>query len=408
MKDLRPFVAWSLGGAAVLLAVVTGWLISLNHLAHLQDAVYPLGFVVFAVIGAFIAANRPGNLVGWLFCLAGLTNLFDNAAQQYAVYALRTHPGAPDGRFMFWLGMGWIASVGWGTMALFLPLLFPTGHLLSARWRILAVLGSVMLVLQVVFQAFTQGSDTVAYVPWMRNPYVIPPLQAALPVVAPIDQASLVPLMAGCIASLILRYRRAGQEERLQIKWFAFAAILLALMIAASALNSATVNSAAINYFGDYLFFVGISVLPLSAAVAIMRYRLFDIDLVINRTLVYGSLTLSLAAIYIGGVVGLQAVFRTVTGQSSDLAIAIVTLAVAALFNPWRRRLQGFIDRRFYRRKYDASRTLASFSVRLRDEVDLDHLSGDIAKVVYETVQPAQVMLWLRDTLPTAEARGVE
>lgn len=397
MSGRAPIIAWALGVCSVVLAALIVWLVSLNHLAHPQDAIYPVGFLAFAVVGAFIASNRPGNLIGWFFCLAGLSNLFDDAAQQYSVYALRAHPGDPGGVFMFWLGMGWVASVGWGTMGLFLPLLFPTGRLLSPRWRIVAALGVVVLVVQVAFQAFTQGSDTIAYLPRMRNPYVIPALQTALPVVAPVFQTAVLPVMAAAVVSLVLRYRRAGHEERLQIKWFASAAVVLALMIAASILNSATVNNAVLNNLGDYLFFVGISVLPLSAAAAIMRYHLYDIDVVINRTLVYGSLTLSLAALYIGGVVGLEAVFRVVTGQRSDLAIAIVTLAVAAVFNPWRRRIQEFIDRRFYRRKYDASRTLARFSTQLRDDMDLDHLSGDLAAVVYETMQPALVMLWLRD-----------
>jgi hypothetical protein len=261
----------------------------------------------------------------------------------------------------------------------------------------------LVISIQVIFQAFTRIPDTLAYLPGMRNPYVIPALQAALPVVSPVAQSALIPIMATAVASLILRYRRAGHEERLQIKWFAFSAVILAVMIAASILNSATVNNSVLNNLGDYMFFVGISILPLSAAVAIMRYHLFDIDLVINRTLVYGSLTLSLAALYIGGVVGLQAVFRAITGQSSDLAIAIVTLTVAALFNPWRRRLQSFIDRRFYRRKYDASRTLAALSTRLRDQVDLDQMSGELTTVIQETMQPAVVMLWLRDAGRVAE-----
>jgi hypothetical protein len=173
--------------------------------------------------------------------------------------------------------------------------------------------------------------------------------------------------------------------------------VVLAVMISASALNGATVHNGLLNRLGDPLFLVGVSALPLTAAVAIMRYRLYDIDVVINRTLVYGSLTLSLAAVYFGGVVGLQSLFRAVTGQTSDVVVAIVTLAVAAVFNPWRRRLQSFIDRRFYRRKYDASRTLATFSTRLRDDVDLDHLSRDLAGLIHETMEPSLVLLWLRD-----------
>jgi hypothetical protein len=231
----------------------------------------------------------------------------------------------------------------------------------------------------------------------MQNPYAIPAVQAIMSAVSGVGQLVEILVMAACVASLVLRFRRAGPEERLQIKWFAYGAVVLAVMISASALNGATVHNGLLNRMGDPLFLVGVSALPLTAAVAIMRYRLYDIDVVINRTLVYGSLTLSLAAVYFGGVVGLQSLFRAVTGQTSDVVVAIVTLAVAAVFNPWRRRLQSFIDRRFYRRKYDASRTLATFSTRLRDDVDLDHLSRDLAGLIHETMEPSLVLLWLRD-----------
>lgn len=385
------------GGLAVLLALVTVQLIALNHLAHPGDAIYPLGFLGLAVVGAFVAAYRPDNGIGWLFCLAGLSTIVDNAAQQYAVFALRTHPGAPGGMVAFWLGMGWLASVGWGTMAFFIPLLFPTGRLLSPRWRVVAILAAASLGTQVVVQAFTRGTDVIAYLPSTRNPYVVSALQPVGAGLTGIVQFSDVILMIACIAALVFRYRRAGPVERLQVKWFAYAAGILVAMIAASLANAATVNNAFINGLGDPLFFVAITLLPVFAAVAIMKYRLYDIDVFINRTLVYGSLTLSLAAVYILAVIGLQTLFRAVTGQNSDLAIGIATLAIAALFNPWRRRLQIFIDRRFYRRRYDVSQTLSAFTAQLRDEVDLDRLSGDLAAVVHDTMEPASVMLWFRD-----------
>ncbi len=405
MSGFRSVLALALGGLALVLTLITAQLIALNHLARPGDAVYPLGFVGLALVGAFVAAYRPHNVIGWLFCLAGLTNIVDDAAQQYAVYALRAHPSAPGGIFMFWLGQGWLASVGWGTMGFFIPLLFPTGRLLSPRWRAAAILGVASLGTQVLVQAFTQGTDTISYLPSVGNPYIIPALQPLSATLAGVVRFSDVGIMIACIVSLVLRYRRAGHVERLQIKWFAYAAGILAAMIAASILNSATVNNAFINGLGDPLFFVAITLLPLSAAVAIMKYRLYDIDVFINRTLVYGSLTISLAAVYILGVIGLQALFRAVTGQSSDLAIAIATLSIAALFNPWRRRLQRFIDRRFYRRRYDVSQTLSAFTAQLRDEVDLDRLSSDLATVVHETMQPATLMLWLRDGAMQGAAR---
>jgi hypothetical protein len=148
---------------------------------------------------------------------------------------------------------------------------------------------------------------------------------------------------------------------------------------------------------GGTAVYLALSFLPISFGIAILRYRLWDVDALINRTLVYGSLTISIAALYIGGVIVLQALFSAATGQSSDLAVAVVTLAVAALFNPWRHRVQRFIDRRFYRRKYDAARTLAAFSARLRDEVDMDELKSNLLAVASDTMQPSSVSLWLRE-----------
>ncbi len=205
------------------------------------------------------------------------------------------------------------------------------------------------------------------------------------------------------VGAQIYRYRCvSGPTERQQIKW-----VLLAASIAVLAtFPFAFLSPPSIGPNGTPYDAVSVTVLllafvciPISIGVAILRYRLWDVDVLINRALVYLSLTVSILAVYIGGVIGLEAVARAVTGQSSDLAIAVATLAVAALFNPWRRRLQGFIDRRFYRRKYDAARVLSAFSAHLRDELDLDQLSGDLVSVLEETVQPASVTLWLRQAV---------
>ncbi len=193
---------------------------------------------------------------------------------------------------------------------------------------------------------------------------------------------------------MIVRYRRSVGEERQQIKWFAAAATLLALVF-----SSLFVVSSRIVQDLATLLFAG---LPAAMGVAILRHRLYDIDVLINRALVYGSLTVSLAAAYVGGVVGLQSVLRTTTGQveQSQLAIVISTLVIAALFDPLRRGIQGFIDRRFYRRKYDAAKTLAAFSASLREETDLDALCDEVLGVARQTMQPEHASLWLRPDTP--------
>jgi hypothetical protein len=200
----------------------------------------------------------------------------------------------------------------------------------------------------------------------------------------------------------IYRYRKVSTpSQRQQTKWIVYglAVGFLGFLITAAVSNAPGPGVRAnilYQVLESFLLYGFLILVPLSIGLAILRYRLYEVDLLINRTLVYGSLTLSLAALYIGGVLGLQALFQATTGQSSDLAIAIVTLAVAALFNPWRHQLQRFIDRRFYRHKYDAARVLLAFTSHLRDEVDLDDLSGDLVRVLQETVQPSSVSLWLR------------
>jgi hypothetical protein len=199
--------------------------------------------------------------------------------------------------------------------------------------------------------------------------------------------------------SLILRLRQARGVERQQLKWFVYAASLMGGGFAASFLFSSDLANSIVWFLG----ILGFMVLPVTTGIAILKYRLYDIDLLINRTLVYGTLTALLVLVYLGGVVSLQYVFRALTGQESTLAVVASTLAIAALFSPLRRRVQAFVDRRFYRRKYDAAKTLAAFGSRLREETDLDALREDVVRVAKNTMQPAHVFLWLR---PEAASKG--
>jgi hypothetical protein len=184
--------------------------------------------------------------------------------------------------------------------------------------------------------------------------------------------------------------------ERQQIKWFAFSGVVFCAVFAAGPFLWAFPQSPATAWIWPVLFLAGASTIPVAVGIAILRYRLYDIDLIINRALVYGSLTATLALVYVGSVVGLQSVFRALTGQESTLAVVASTLVIAALFNPFRRRVQGFVDRRFYRRKYDAAKTLEAFGARLREETDLEALSADLVGVARGTVQPEHASLWLR------------
>jgi len=193
--------------------------------------------------------------------------------------------------------------------------------------------------------------------------------------------------IVGVVACVVVRFRRSRGIERQQMKWFLYAAALLLLAPAADSLPDIVSN---------VLFGVVLIAIPTAIGIAVLRYHLYDIDILINRTLVYGSLTVALVLIYVGGVVSLQYAFRAITGQESQIAIVASTLAIAALFNPLRRRVQAFVDRRFYRRKYDAAKTLEAFSAKLRDETDLDALNDELVGVVRVTMQPKHASLWLR------------
>jgi hypothetical protein len=347
------------------------------------------------ILGGLIASRRPDNPIGWMICAAALANATDYFADGYAMYTVLAEPNSlPGGLVAAWVS-NWVPMLALGLMPLFL-LLFPTGRLPSRRWRPVAIFAGLLYVALPVGYALLPGPLTTF--PSVENP--LGREGAAGEIVPGVDQALawLVFVLTSLVSlvSLVLRFRRSRGEERQQIKWVAYAAALIAAYLLVDSFFKETLDPVSpilnVVFFGSLWVAIG---------VAILKYRLYDIDVIVNRTLVYGALTVMLAGVYFGGVVGLQGVFRALTGQESNLAIVASTLAIAALFTPLRRRIQSFIDRRFYRRKYDAAKTLAAFSTRLREETDLDSLTDEVVGVVRETMQPAHVSLWLRpDTAP--------
>jgi hypothetical protein len=348
------------------------------------DAVMALAF---PTVGAVVASRRPGNVVGWIFCAIGLCGGASIFFAQYGIYALVTNPDSlPVGVIATWIATWiWLPSV---TLTItFLLLLFPHGRLLSPRWRPVAWLAAAVTI---------AGAALLAIVPWdlldpgvpAHNPVGVEGLRyLGIAPPAPIFLIG-IPTMLLSVASLVLRFRRSRGEERQQLKWFVYAGVLIVGALFVPLLVPGAASSV--------LQLLVMPSLPVAAGVAILKYRLYEIDAIINRTLVYGILTGTLALVYLGGVVLLQYVFRALTGQESQLAVVASTLAIAALFNPLRRRIQTFIDRLFYRRRYDAAKTLEAFSARLRDETDLDRLGDELVAVVRNTMQPEHVSLWLR------------
>jgi hypothetical protein len=358
------------------------------------QAIQPAGFVGAPLLGGLIASRRPQNPYGWLWLVLSLGFSLAGLAWTYAAYALVAEPGSlPAPRTV---GTG-VAMLGWSVGLTCLPLLlllFPDGRPPSRRWRFVVwadvAVGAVLLIVIL----FTPGQS--AFNTPVKNPLGIGGV--AGDAIATIASAMAYVLFATVFLSalsLVIRYHRARGVERQQLKWFALAAALVgASVVADTQLRlDKLLGSVLVSLFDS----ATLAALYVAVGVAILRYRLYDIDVLINRALVYGSLTVMLALVYIGGVTTTEAIFRALSGQEKQTQIAVVasTLVIAALFTPLRRRIQSFIDRRFYRSKYDARKTLEAFSAKLRDETDLEALNEDLVGVVKETMQPAHVSLWL-------------
>ena len=385
-------LAWSLAGLAVLSVVPAWWLLSRTWLADVEEAgptLATVGPVVLAVasaaaVGALVAGRRPAHPVGWLLLGVALSVAFNALVEPYVEYGLVVRPGSLPGAvyllpFLYSSFLVALACAG------FVLLLTPTGALPSPRWRWWARVAAVAPAVTVL--GFAVQPDPLAP-EYLGNPVAVPALAPALLVAALTGMAvTAAGLLVGA-GSLVLRFRRARGIERLQLRWLALAGacasalVLVALVAAALALDPVVLASLALC----------LALLPLATGAAILRYRLYDLDRIISRTLAYGLLTLLLGLAYAAVVLGLGRLLP----DSSSLVVAAATLAVAAIFQPVRRRVQTLVDRRFNRRRHDAARTIADFSARLRDQVDLGTLTGELLTVVDQTMQPTKASLWLK------------
>jgi hypothetical protein len=400
------WLAWSLAGLSVAMFLASAVLYVLvpssqegpSTSGALSELLIFVTFLAFPIVGALIASRHPKNPVGWICLAIGLFWML--------IFLGDSIPGS--GPYPVTIAAltqaTWVPPVG--LLGIYLILLFPDGKLPSRRWRPLAWISGVVMVLASLGITFSPG-------PLEGHPGVLNPLglegAPSWVATARIVILLMLPLcMLASALSLVMRYRRSKGEEREQIKWIAFAASVVVIVYLIAMVGSlffplgwggagtplwlGLLQQAALASF---------TAVPIAVGFAVLKYRLYDIDIVINRTLVYGTLTITLVALYFGGIVVLQRLFVLLTGQQSTLAVVASTLAIAALFVPLRRRVQGFVDRRFYRRKYDARKTLEAFSAKLRDETDLEALNNDLVGVVRETMQPAHVSVWLRpDTVP--------
>ncbi len=396
MRARWAVLAWGLLGLFALLALGSAWLlIAGNGEGEESLAVLCVGF---AVVGAMVASHEPANPVGWLMLAIALSFV---TAISGTVYS--STPGMPGAVWMGWLS-SWVWNVWLVLASAVLPLVFPDGRLLSRRWRfavVLAFIGMLLSILAVVISPKPLELDSGVSFP---NPTGIAGAASMASAMSGLGNAlgGVCFVLAG--TSLILRLRRSHGRARQQVKWFVYVGAVVLVCLSFALLEIAVQAlpgpepawSAVMGGIGWVTGLVAIVVgFPLAIGTAILRHRLYDIDVVINRTLVYGSLTVLLAATYVGLVIGLRFLLQPLTGQS-DLAVAASTLAVAGLFRPARARIQRVVDRRFFRSRYDATRTLESFSAQLRQELDLEALGSDLRGIVVTTMQPAHVTLWLR------------
>ena len=387
-------LAWSVWALAIALAGLGIVFLALSYSTPIPVRWGPRGFpavaaLVSSTVGALIVSNRPRHPIGWIFAWFGLLSGAQVLLEEYRVYALLTMGGSlPAGEISAWIANWiWLPAIAPAITLLFL--LFPTGRLLSPAWRPVAWLAAIIAAASTLIIAFTPGPfEQFGY---LNNPFGIEALGSLGRSRSPL---AFIPLMAtvfACVVSLILRIRRSAGEEREQLKWFVYAAVLVALALPAGfAYHSFPA--------GPILLISAMALTQVAVGVAILKYRLYDIDLIINRTLVYGSLTIASATVYFAGVAVLQAGFRAITGQDSPLAVVLSTLTIAALFNPLRGRFQSAIDRRFYRSNYDASRILSAFSAHARDEVEVSRLSASLIEAADQAMQPTTITLWLRDS----------
>jgi MFS family permease len=406
-RRAAAWLVWSLYGLIICLSTIWSWVLlmgqdgSRNALYLASEALISLAApVVFAIVAALIVSHQPRNTVGWVLMVpVGLYVV----GGPIAGYIERLTPSSSEPTVAFLL-MAWFNNWNWLLLIfplLFIPLLFPNGHPPTPAWRwvgVAAIAWAALFVLLAVLPQQINANTTPNVV--VDNPIGVLGKDTVERLVG-VWIVGLLALALACAVALFVRYRRADETEREQIKWLLYACAVFLVVYVVGFASGLGGTASLGGYIWGVFFGLSITNLPAAIGIAILRNRLYDIDVVINRTLVYGSLTATLIALYFGGIFLLQRIFVLLSGQQSTLAVVASTLLIAAMFNPLRLRIQSFIDRRFYRRKYDARKTLEAFSAKLRDEMNLEALSEDLVGVVAETMQPAHVSVWLRPNTPS-------
>jgi hypothetical protein len=362
------------------------------------DIVFFITVLSFSTLGALVIARQPGNRVGWIFCGVGFTGALTQFAAAYAIYSLVITVGAlPGGLAMGWL-QSWLWLMGGWLLVVFLPLLYPNGQPLSRAWRLVTWLAAASLALVLIWIMVLPGQLVNSLIPFhIPNPLGIQgPGFVEMVIGVAIVALFLGTILAGA-SSLILRLHRSKGVERQQVKWFAyFGALLCVLSVLNLLIDSRIISVPVADEVRSIASAILTAALPIATGLAILRYRLYDIDIIIRKTLTYALVVGVLVVVYFGTVILLQQLFANVTGQRSEVITVLSTLVIAAMFVPLRDRIQATIDKRFYRKKYDAQKVLAKFGETVRDETDLEKLTANLIDVVNETMQPKSVSVWLK------------
>jgi hypothetical protein len=388
---------WAMGGPAVLLVVVGILGAIATGDSSTTTILAPLAGMLGITVGAVLVTRLPRHRIGWLLWIGGMLMGITRITQGLADFGLTSHPGSVPWAIWFGWVNAWVGPLALLITPIFLPLLYPTGRLPSARWRPAAIVSIGALTAYTVVAAFGPFAPGT-YPPGVDNPLVVGGrLRDLLALLGNVLGLVLFLLLTLGFASLVIRYRRASGIERQQLKWFVFVGSIatMALVVAGLFLGSTVGPLATIDNFAWLIGIGGVALMPVAIGIAVLRYRLYEIDRLISRTIAWAVLTAIVGGLFVGFILVFQAALAPVTG-SNELAVAGSTLLVAALFQPIRRRVQRLVDRRFNRARYDAERTLAAFAERLRDEVDPEQLRAEILATVAQTVEPTSVSLWLR------------
>jgi hypothetical protein len=387
-------LAWALWVIIVALMLVVGiWGLAAGGEFDASFVAFVIFVAVFSTVGALISSRLPRNPIGWIMIGAATSYVIGGLTLVFEDQVAHSGPIPLSGRLVIWVG-SWAWSVGLGLAGIYLLLLFPSGHVPSSRWRIVGYSGAagvVLLISSIAFDPNWQAQGLHG-----TNPMGIRGAESVLRLAGELGGALLIASIGAAAISLFLRFRRSKGTERQQLKWLAYAAAVVAASVAAIVPLEAVLGSGdELDDISNFLITASFALVPTATGIAILRYRLYAIDRIINKTLVFGLLSAILLAGYAGGILLLQSILPV--PDDSPITVAGSTLAMAALFRPLRRRVQVVVDRRFYRARYDAEYAVEGFASRLRIEADLEALTSDLIGVVTRTIQPAHASLWLKE-----------